>query len=87
MKLLKFQASWCQPCKTLTGLLSTMQIPCPVEVIDADENKDVLQKYNVRSIPVLILLDENNNEIDRLTGSTTKDKITALLNKGSSNAE
>jgi len=87
MKLLKFQASWCQPCKTLTGLLSTMQIPCPVEVIDADENKDLLQKYNVRSIPVLILLDENNNEIDRLTGSTTKDKITALLNKGSSNAE
>lgn len=87
MKLLKFQASWCQPCKTLTNLLSTMQIPFPVEVIDADENKDLLQKYNVRSIPVLILLDENNNEIDRLTGSTTKDKITALLNKGSSNAE
>jgi len=58
-----------------------MQIPCPVEVIDADENKDLLQKYNVRSIPVLILLDENNNEIDRLTGSTTKDKITELLNK------
>jgi thioredoxin-like negative regulator of GroEL len=58
-----------------------MQIPFPVEVIDADENKDILQKYNVRSIPVLILLDENNNEIDRLTGSTTKDKITALLNK------
>lgn len=87
MKLLKFQASWCQPCKTLTNLLSTMQIPCPVEVIDADENKDTLQKYNVRSIPVLILLDENNIEVDRLTGSTTKDKITALLNKGSSNAE
>lgn len=81
MKLLKFQASWCQPCKTLTSLLNTMQIPFPVEVIDADENKDLLQKYNVRSIPVLILLDENNNEIDRLTGSTTKDKITALLNK------
>ena len=81
MKLLKFQASWCQPCKTLTSLLSTMQIPFPIEVIDADENKDLLQKYNVRSIPVLILLDENNNEIDRLTGSTTNDKITALLNK------
>ena len=81
MKLLKFQASWCQPCKTLTSLLNTMQIPFPVEVIDADENKDLLQKYNVRSIPVLVLLDENNNEIDRLTGSTTKDKITALLNK------
>lgn len=81
MKLLKFQASWCQPCKVLTSILNTMQIPFPVEVIDADENKDLLQKYNVRSIPVLILLDENNNEIDRLTGSTTKDKITALLNK------
>ena len=87
MKLLKFQASWCQPCKTLTNLLSTMQIPFPVEVIDADENKDLLQKYNVRSIPVLILLDENNIEVDRLTGSTTKDKITALLNKGQNNAE
>mgnify|MGYP003537556604 FL=1 len=81
MKLLKFQASWCQPCKVLTSILNTMQIPFPVEVIDADENKDMLQKYNVRSVPVLILLDENNNEIDRLTGSTTKDKITALLNK------
>ena len=81
MKLLKFQASWCQPCKVLTSILNTMQIPFPVEVIDADENKDLLQKYNVRSVPVLVLLDENNNEIDRLTGSTTKDKITALLNK------
>lgn len=87
MKLLKFQASWCQPCKTLTSLLSTMQIPFPVEVIDADENKDMLQKYNVRSVPVLVLLDENNNEIDRLTGIAAKDKITALLNKGTNNAE
>lgn len=81
MKLLKFQASWCQPCKTLTSLLNTMQIPYPIEVIDADENKDLLQKYNVRSIPVLILLDENNNEVERLTGIATKDKIAELLNK------
>lgn len=87
MKLLKFQASWCQPCKVLTSILNTMQIPFPVEVIDADENKDMLQKYNVRSVPVLVLLDENNNEIDRLTGIATKDKITALLNKGTNHAE
>lgn len=69
MKLLKFQASWCGPCKALSMTLSGMDIPFDLVEIDIDENPEKAMKYNVRSIPTLIIADDNENEIRRANGA------------------
>lgn len=71
MKLLKFEASWCQPCKQLSETLSSMDMPWPVEVIDIDleENREQVINRGVRSVPTLILLDNNNKVVRRITGN------------------
>lgn len=79
MKLLKFEASWCQPCKQLTKTMEGMEFPYPVEVVDIDKNRDAVMEYGVRGVPHLILLDENNNPLVRVGGALTKTQLTEAL--------
>lgn len=75
MNLLKFEASWCQPCKQLTQTLASMELPWPVSAIDIDQNRDAAIEYGIRGVPTLILLDEENNQVKRVTGALTQAQI------------
>ena len=66
MKLLKFSASWCQPCKMLTTIIDN---------IDIDEQSELAQQYNIRGVPTLILIDDVGNEVKRNVGMITRDKL------------
>jgi thioredoxin 1 len=79
MKMLKFSASWCQPCKQLTETLKGMELPFPVSEIDVDQNRDAAIEYGIRGVPTLILLDEDNNQLKRLSGAMTKQQLTKEL--------
>ena len=45
-----------------------------IEVIDIDVHGDVAQEYGVRSVPTLVMLDENT-EVKRLIGSRTVNQL------------
>lgn len=51
-----------------------------IEEIDADENEQLCSDYNVKSIPLLILLGKDNEEIARHVGFITKKDLTDLIN-------
>lgn len=72
MKLLKFYAEWCQPCKMLSRTLEDITIPFPVEEIDIDADMETAVKYGVRGVPTMVLLDENFNEVKRASGYMTE---------------
>ena len=76
MRLLKFWADWCKPCKKQTEILKDFK-DFPVESIDveAEENAAIVDKYGVRGLPTLILLDNDNNVKHTFTSVTTIDKI------------
>lgn len=78
-QLLKFHATWCQPCKALSANFNRIDLG-DVELveIDIDEKLELAQKYNVRSVPTLILL-ENNVETKRQTGVIMPDKIEEFI--------
>lgn len=75
MKLLKFQASWCQPCKMLTAALKDLELPFDVTEIDIDEDMDTAMKYGVRGVPTLILLDDEGKQVVTNVGSLTKQQF------------
>lgn len=48
----------------------------PIESYDYDMDEDMVKKWNIGEIiPVLVFLDENENEIGRLVGEKTKKEI------------
>lgn len=74
-KIIKFGADWCGPCKVLNKKLEDFT-DCEVVKYDVDEvEDDLLQKYQIRNIPVTILVDENENEIQRWVGVFNVDEI------------
>ena len=79
MKVIRFTASWCQPCKIMKTMLDEIKPTIPFEVVDIDINPEVAVDYGIRSIPTLIMLNEKG-EIKRLSGIKTKEQLTEWLN-------
>ena len=69
-RILRFTASWCGPCKALSMNLETADIKMPIEVVDIDVHDDLAREYGIRSVPTLVMLDENI-EVKRIVGSKT----------------
>ena len=67
-------ADWCGPCRMLAEeyfprddykeVLSS----CVLLKINTDNNQALAARYGIQSIPTMILLDPQGNEIDRITG-------------------
>jgi len=57
MKILRFTASWCGPCKSLAMNLEQANLQMPIEVIDIDVQSDVAVEYGIRGVPTLVMLD------------------------------
>lgn len=49
--------------------------------IDLDTNKDLASKYNVASIPRLVMLDGNGNAIYNASPPRSEDALAALINQ------
>ena len=67
MKYLYFSAKWCQPCKTLSPIMNEVSSHIEVEKIDVDLDYEKAQKYGVRNIPTVVLVD-GFTEVKRFIG-------------------
>ena len=66
--LVDFWATWCGPCKMLAPVLEKVaagQDDVKIVKIDVDENPSIAEKFNVMSIPTLILF-KDGKEVDSL---------------------
>ena len=74
--LVDFWATWCAPCRMMAPVLNDVASELTgnslVGKINIEEHQALAQKFNVRSIPTLILF-KNGTEINRFVGIKSKD--------------
>lgn len=82
MKVIKFQASWCQPCKMLSRVVEDAKdkINVPIEEVDIDENMEMARTFNVRGVPTLVLVDEKSNVVRTKSGYMSEQQLLEFVN-------
>ena len=85
VKILDFAGKWCSTCIVIDKLIESEIIPkyrdeVKFVKIDIEENEDLTKKYEILSVPTLILL-KSDKEIWRKSGSISKDEIIKELDK------
>ena len=80
MKTMKyFSATWCGPCKAFKPVINEIAGEgYSIQFIDIDLQQDLAAKYNVRSVPTVVI-EENGIEVDRFIGSIPKQMILEKL--------
>jgi thioredoxin 1 len=77
-KVIRFTASWCGPCKMLAKTLERIETDVSIEVIDIDENTDLANEFNIRSVPTLVMM-EDNVVTKTLIGNKTIQELEAFI--------
>ncbi|WP_435196108.1 thioredoxin family protein [Natronomonas sp. EA1] len=76
-----FYADWCGPCKTQDPILEEIADDYPdvaFEKVNVDEEQDVANEYQVRSLPTLII-ENDDGIVSRFVGVTQRDDIEGAL--------
>ena len=79
--LADFNADWCGPCKMLRPIIDEIaeeKENIKVVSINIDNEDELAEKYNVSSIPCLVVF-ENGNETRRSVGFIQKDEIENII--------
>jgi len=76
-----FYADWCGPCKTQDPILEDLEAEwadVEFEKINVDEEQNVANEYQVRSLPTLIV-ENDDGIVERFVGVTQAEDIEAAF--------
>lgn len=80
--ILDFHAEWCGPCKTQDPILEEVEAESEdvvIEKVNVDNEKERANEYQVRSIPTVVVLDDDDEQSDRFVGVTQKDTLLSAI--------
>ena len=77
-----FWAEWCGPCRSVSPVVEELSGEYDGKVdfvkINVDENSDLARKYNVLSIPTLVIF-KNGEVISQKVGASTKESFKTMI--------
>lgn len=77
-KLLLFTTPYCEPCKAFKPIFiseSTKYHDVKFLPVDATEERETARRYKIRSVPTLVLLDDNGVQIGYKSEPYNEDDI------------
>ena len=78
-----FYGSWCMPCLILAPVIEELASKLreiKFARVDVDENKRLSKKFNITSIPCLIVF-KDGKEVERITGALPEEVLEEKLKK------
>ena len=75
--IIDFYAEWCGPCKMMSPIIDSIAEESnniKVGKVNVDEQQEISVKYNIMSIPTIIIF-KNGNEHKKIVGVTSKENI------------
>ena len=76
--LIDFWAEWCGPCKQIAPVLADLAVEqsgkLTIGKLNVDEHGDIAQRFNVMSIPTLLIFDKGEMK-KRLVGAKGKGQL------------
>ena len=78
MKVLKFSAEWCNPCKQMNEWLKTQDYDHDIVKVPIETNQDMVNQYGIRSVPTMVMLNENDTVKKTIVGFN-KPKLESFL--------
>lgn len=82
LTLVDFYAEWCGPCQTVSPIVQQVARELSHKInlvkVNVDKSRPVAEKFNIKSIPTLLLMD-GNKIIWKKTGYVTKKELKAKL--------
>ena len=79
--LVDFNADWCGPCKMLRPILDKYAEEhenVKIVSINVDNNSDLARKFNVFSIPCLVVM-KDGKELERTVGLISRTELDILI--------
>lgn len=77
LKILKFTADWCAPCKTLSKRLKPIleeYKDIELQEVDVEEHDEIATKYHIMKLPAMVFL-QDGIECAKLTGTQETEEI------------
>ena len=80
-QLIYFTAGWCPSCQNMKTTINQLKNQKNIQIaeIDVDYDANWTEKYNVKSVPTMVLL-ENGEEVRRSVGYKDVNQTNAFIN-------
>lgn len=86
MKVIKFSATWCGPCKVYAPFFDKVAEMeefngITFEKIDVEDEgaRELCEKYKITSVPTTIILDDDGNVIRKFSGIMSVLDLTSII--------
>ncbi len=79
--LVDFWAAWCGPCQVLSPVIKELAgevEKAKIAKLNVDENQEIAKKYQVQSIPTIILF-KDGEPVERLIGVRSKEEYKQVI--------
>ena len=81
--LVDFYADWCGPCKMMGPVVEELAVEyegkARIGKLNVDENSNITSRYNVMTIPTLMIL-KNGNVAESIVGVVSKEVLVEKIN-------
>lgn len=77
-----FSSTTCNPCKIMIKMLEDLEKNYPSYIfcqIKIEENLTITNKYNIKSVPSILKINDNNQIINQLVGACSISKLKSFI--------